>query len=76
MLTDFYTPENNVCKNYRSRGRLILECVKINDLTINDEDKKFESVEAFEALALHSGNTYKGFNIVFGNVHKQAFKYA
>ena len=51
-------------RNYESRGRLVLEYVKINDEDIFEGDRM--PIETFmERLRC---DTYKGFNLLYGNL--------
>ena len=64
-LTNFRTQRNRTLKKkYQSRGFLVLEYVKINDPDIAPGLKM--PLEKF--LSLMYDGTFKGFNILFGNI--------
>ena len=58
-------------KEYKSRGFLITEYVKIRDSDI--EVKKFEKEETYVDELVNMST--RGFNLVFGNVFSGVFKY-
>eukprot|EP00352_Strombidinopsis_acuminata_P008827 CAMPEP_0176366956 /NCGR_PEP_ID=MMETSP0126-20121128/21537_1 /TAXON_ID=141414 ORGANISM="Strombidinopsis acuminatum, Strain SPMC142" /NCGR_SAMPLE_ID=MMETSP0126 /ASSEMBLY_ACC=CAM_ASM_000229 /LENGTH=120 /DNA_ID=CAMNT_0017724573 /DNA_START=296 /DNA_END=655 /DNA_ORIENTATION=+ len=64
-LTNFRTARNRTLKkDYQSRGFLVMEFAKIDDPDIPKEKRMpYENY----LLRLYSG-TYKGFNLLFGNV--------
>lgn len=63
-LTNFRTQMNKVKKDYDSRGRLVLEYVMIDDEDIFEGDR--QTMEGF--LEKLRCDTYKGFNLLFGNI--------
>jgi len=70
-VTNHRTLSNWVDKKYESRGKLVLGYVKLNDPSI--KEKEFRDLSEFhEAL---DTKTYKGFNLVFGNVFSGEFFY-
>ena len=73
FLTNFRTPANynQRGKRYGSRGHLVLEYVKIHDLTITD--KKYASVEEYEQALIDTDT--RGFNIVYGNALSGLIRY-
>lgn len=64
-LTNYRTSRNRLLlRKYDSRGFLVLEYVKINDPDIKDKMTMLE----YDSV-LRTG-TYRGFNLVFGNIFK------
>lgn len=76
MLTDFETPESHIRKNYESRGKIIMDFVKINDASIEPSDKQYHSFEQFEEEVFNGTKFCAGFNMVYGNIISSKFKYA
>lgn len=64
-LTNFRTLRNSLLeRKYESRGNLVLEYVKIDDMDIFEGDR--QRIEGFmERLRC---DTYKGFNLLYGNL--------
>ena len=64
-LTDFRTMRNDTLeREYESRESLVMEYVKIGDEDIFEGDR--QSMESF--LERLRCDTYKGFNLLYGNV--------
>ena len=73
VLTNYRTVNNRLPGDYKSRGNLIMEYVKIRDETIKDESKMFQSIEDYENNVFK--HMYKGFNLIYGNTITSSFKY-
>ncbi len=62
-MTNYRTRENNVRKEYTSRGHLVMQFVQMEG----------QDVEAYEKEI--QGKVTKGFNLVYGNVRQGWIRY-
>jgi uncharacterized protein with NRDE domain len=71
VLTNFRTMKNFEKGDFKSRGILVLEYVKIRDESVSN--KTFATIEQYESEVFKEN--YHGFNLIYGNILSGELKF-